>query len=392
MPFVVTSWFIDQTLSKTTEPVRKFTIGSSDYSEYVLKWPKFKKQWDDIRPLNFTINLSNEDQVFNFFIDDKTKLKQAVTLEMGYTHPTSGDELITLFAGETDYVRYSKGTCNISIVDKFKQLSERIIGTSDVPVNYMGSSYLPSDVAWWLITSYGGYDTTADSSNVDIDYPAFQTWSEIFSESSIFVEATFDGQKVTEALRKLSRMTRSAINIEEDKISFKRFSLADSNTVTITDDNVLDIGITINDADSINKQHVFADYDVTSEYHKISIFEVATAQVNSYGLHEDTEEDENIWYTNTVSALDLAQRVVNTKKDPYNSLDIASLLNSLPYLIGETVTVVDSLHGISGDGFRIMGKSIDMDKGLVSLLADRSQFGSPFILDTSSLDGSDQLT
>ena len=109
MPFDTTSWFIEQTLLKSSEPVRKFTIGGSDYSDYVLKWPKFKKKWNDIRPLNFTINLSNDDQLFNFFIDDKTKLKQPVSLQMGYTHPTSGDELITLFAGVSDYVKYDKG-------------------------------------------------------------------------------------------------------------------------------------------------------------------------------------------------------------------------------------------------------------------------------------------
>jgi len=392
MPFNVTSWFIEQTMLKTSEPVRKFVIGNSDYSDYVLKWPKFKKQWDDIRPLNFTINLANEDQLFNFFIDNKTKLKNAVKLQMGYTHPTSGDELITLFAGETDYVKYGRGDCGISITDKFKQLSERIVGTSDEAVNYTESNYLPSDIAWWLVTSYGGYDITTDSSNTDIDYDSFSQWASIFSESSIFVKATFDGQKVTDALRKLARMTRSAIYIEEDKVSFKRFSLADSNTVALTDDNIKNLSLSINDADSINKQYVFADYDITSDFHKITVWDASTAHVNSFGLHEDTEEDNNIWYVNTVSALDLAQRVVNTKKEPFDSLGIDTVLEALPYLIGETVTVVDSAHGLTGKGFRIMGKDIDMERGLVKLQVDRSQFGSPFILDTSSLNGSDQLT
>lgn len=392
MPLNTTSWFVGQTLLKSSEPVRKFTIGTSDYSNYVLQWPKFKKTWDDVRPLNFTINLSNEEQTFNFFIDDKTKLKQSVSLEMGYTHPTSGDELISLFSGETDYVKFNSGKCSIAIVDKFKQLSERIVGTSEIPVSYTGSNYLPSDIAWWLVSSYGGFDSVSSTSNADIDYTSFSEWASVFSESSILVNAIFKGQKVTEALRKIARMTRSAIYIEDNKFTFKRFSAADSYSTAINDDDVKNLELSIDDSKTINKQYVFAEYIPASDAFNTTVFAVASAQVNSFGIHEDTEQDKKLWYVNTVSALDLAQRVINVKKEPFDNLTIDTVLTTLPYLIGETITVANSLHGIDDKGFRIMSKDIDMDKGTIRVNADRSQFNLPFILDTSTLDSTAQLT
>ena len=178
MPYDVTSWFVEQTLLKVAEPIRKFTIGSSDYSCAVVRWPKFKKSWNDIRPTSFTISLVNDDQMFNFFRSDKTTLRQDCTLEIGYSHVDSDDELITLFSGKTDHVRFEGGKCNVTVTDKFKQLSDRVVGTSDEKVSYTGSNYLPADIAWWAITSYGGYDVTTSTANTDIDWDSWLAWSD----------------------------------------------------------------------------------------------------------------------------------------------------------------------------------------------------------------------
>jgi len=387
----VTSWFQDQALSKTLEPVRKFTIGSSDYSGFVMKWPKFRRTSNDIRPKNLTIQLANHNQDLNFFITDKTLLTTSYTIEMGFTHPTSGDELITMFSGKGQTVKYRDNKIDITIVDKFKQLSDRVIGSSDVPVEYLNSNYLPSDIAWWLVTSYGGYDTTTSTANIDIDWDAFAEWASIFSEGSVFVEARFDGQRVNEALRKLGRQTSSNILIQDDKLTFFRWTVADSNTTAFDSSNIKDVELEVVVDDVVNKQFVFADYAPSSDFFQISVVDQDSSSVNSFGIKEHVEEDKNVWHVNTVSALDLAQRRTQVNGEPFNRLKIESGLSGIQRFIGETVTVVDS-HLALNEGYRITGMEVDMNVGQINFMADRSQYFGAFTLDVSTLDGPDVLT
>ena len=109
MAYSVTSWFIDQTQLKSASPKRVLTIAGSDYSSRVTKWPSIRRAYDDIRPVNITLDLSNEDQALNIFRSEPLNLLADCTLKMGYTHATSGDELITLYSGSIDRVLYKKG-------------------------------------------------------------------------------------------------------------------------------------------------------------------------------------------------------------------------------------------------------------------------------------------
>src|SRR3972149_7514309 len=180
MAYSVTSWFIDKTQLKTASPVRKFTIAASDYSSRVTKWPSIRRAYSDIRPVNISVDLANEDQALNIFRDEPTKLLSTCTLQMGYTHATSGDELITLYSGDIDRVLYKKGAWAVQTLDKFKQFTERVVGASNSPALYTGSNYLPPDIAWWLCTSYGGLSAITSTTNPDIDYQSFLDWAAVF--------------------------------------------------------------------------------------------------------------------------------------------------------------------------------------------------------------------
>ena len=559
MPYEVSSWFDNEGYKQTLEPLRRFTIGDSDYSDYVLRWPRFRNSWNAMRPNNITINLSNEDQVFNFFNDDKLNLVKTSKVELGlrtdnvavtsmgdwdnissiywtnsYTladsntggmcaktdnfdaHPyqehtrvrwimlkdttatshyprvlvqrvtsnnsisyarmytridvnthkvetqfraevdtantwmreftengssfyeaqmsvvwswdttfnnsvqvsvtpaagyASGltphalavgetsfygffvdhDEWITLHEGKTDYVRFRDTSVSVAITDKFKQLSERVIGTNDAPVDFTTSDYLPGDLAWWIITSYGGYDTTASSLNTDINYAAWEEWAAIYSDSGVFMQAKFDGQKVTEALRKIGRMTRSAIHIAENKIDFHRFSLVDTHACEVGPDCMTKFEMKIDDADMFNRQYVNADYFANSDSFAITVIAAETPSVNSFGLKEDVQEDKNVWYTDSVGALDLAQRLLLTSGEPYEKPVIETGAKGMFRQVGETVSINWPHAGLAA-GYRIMEQELDVERMQAKLTTDRSQLLAGFILDTSSLDGPDILT
>ena len=220
------------------------------------------------------------------------------------------------------------------------------------------------------------------TSNPDIDYEAFAEWSNVFSSNNVYIEAEFDGQKVTECLRKIGRMTHSGIYIERNKIVFKRFDALGSVVANINEDNVKICEVTVDDAVVINKQFVYADYSVASDYFQITPFFADSESIAIYGLREQIEEDENVWYVNTASALDLAQRLVSVHADPYTQIDLQSVLYLLPYTLGDNMSTVSSFYGIEGS-FRAM---IDMEKALVTMEIDRSQVTQGFQLDVSTWD------
>jgi len=300
-------------------------------------------------------------------------------------------ELINLFSGTLKRAEYSGGVCNLTIVDKFKQLEERTVGTSDVPVSYTASSYLPSDLVWYLVTSYGGFSTVKSSSNPDIDYAAYQTWSSIFSGDSVLMNAEFDGGKVLECVRKIARHTFSGVFVKENKLSFVRFGAVNANVSSIGPNHLYDLSLSFDDEDIKNKQFVYAGYSVASDYWTISTNAANSSSVNSFGRREGVEKDENVWYTTSGSALNLAQRMITVTGLPYDQVNCKTGLATLPQLIGETIYVEDAFHSIQ-DSYRIMEQKIDMDKCELSARIDRSQLTSFFVLDTSSLDGSDTLS
>ena len=65
MAYSVTSWFQQQMESTGVQPKRVLTLGGSDYSDYVITWPKIKRTTQDLRSVNLSIPLANEDGHLN---------------------------------------------------------------------------------------------------------------------------------------------------------------------------------------------------------------------------------------------------------------------------------------------------------------------------------------
>lgn len=386
MPYSVTSWFMDQTVERSPDVARKFTIGASDYSDRVLRWPRLRRNHNDIRPVEISIDLANEDQDLNIFKADKTLLRADCQVQIGFTHPQSGDEFITVHQGRVSRVKYQGGVANLTIRDKIKDFTERTIGTSDLPVTFTDTDYLPSEIAWTLCTCYGGLVDSRDNANADIDFANFSAWAGIWSGDNVFLKARFDGMKVNDALRRLGKMTHSAIYLENNKLEFFRFAEADSHETLLDADRIGDLTLEIDDAKIVNKQIVLADYDVNSRFHKITTIAQDTASVNSFGVREDIVRDETIWYTGSATALNLAQRLVDFGANPYEKYVIEGPLVPIARQIGETVRLVDSHLGVdSSSTWRLMDYEFDLDRGRSRLQVDGSQIYFPFTLDDDVL-------
>jgi hypothetical protein len=391
MPHDVSSDFLVEIEKKAPLVARRFTIGTSDYTEYVTRWPKITKRWNDIRPINVAITLSNEDQAFDFFIDEPYKMSTETKIEFGvpWSVESAGgtDEYLTLHEGKISNVKYTKSGCTLSVVDKIKPFAERVLGDEDNPLDYTGSDYLPSDLAWYWATSYGGLDNTKSTANTDIDYDDFSKWAEVFSSSSILCQAYFKGTKLNEAFRKLGRITRSSIYVEDGKLRFARYTETSSIVLALGEDPIIDVKGTIEDKEVINKHITFADYNVNSETYSIVVNDEDSTSVNTYGLREQIEKDANIWYVNSDSAIDLSQRIVLTQKNPYLQLDLKTTAAPITRFIGDLMTFQFDKLGIgSGAARRLMGYGFDLNSMTMDISVNDSQIVDIFRLDISQLD------
>jgi len=143
----------------------------------------------------------------------------------------------------------------------------------------------------------------------------------------------------------------------------------------------------------VNKQWVFGDWDESSNYYQLTVFDEDTASQNSFGLHERIIRDQAIFYVTSDGALDTAQRIIANEKEPVDVVKATSIVSALPMQLGESISIDDPLLNINGT-FRIMGSRIDINKDRIGWSLDNSQLilANPFLLDTSSLGGADVLS
>lgn len=392
MPLSVTSWFQSKIAGKNPDIIRKFMLGSSDYSQYVTKWPSFSLTWDDVRPRNLTIKFANEDRAFNMFIEDPINFVNSGSVQLGLNHPTSGDELIDMFLGTVDAVKFAGRTCDISLVDKFQALSNRVVGTQDSAADYTTSNYLPSDLAWYVCTSWAGLSAIESISNPDIDFASFQAWAAVFSGDTVITQGKFTGQKATEILKKIARITLSTITRVDNKIYFKRFSLVDSVSTVYDDSLKWNVQLEFDGADIVNKIYMAYNYSPASDYHQGTVIQANTPSVNSFGLYEQDMEDKKFWYVNSQSAANLAQRILLTNKVPFQKVSINTGAQGMLNVIGDMIQFTDSHLQLSSQTYRIMGAKYDLDQLSCQFDLTANQVNNAFILNSSSLDGSDVLS
>ena len=392
MAYDVTSWFLEQLESRNTRPKRVFKIGTSDYSDRVEKYPKFKRTANEIKSINININLANEDGLFNTFYHQTYTIPNTCFLQIGFTHPTSGDEMLTLYTGFLKDVNYpNKKTCTLRLRDRLWDFTERKVGDSDNHVD-IGST-IPSDIAWTLCTCYGGLDTTQGSNNPDIDYISFLGWAAQFSADSVLMTAHYEGKKVVDALSRLGKMTESAIWIEGGgRLYFTRFEEPSSLDMTFTEDDYKEIDIDVESLRMINRHFTYFDYSVVSDYWAKSVFAQESVSVNSFGLKEGLLSDDTIWHVDSIGALSISQRKVKLLQAPPKRFDLSTGLFGIQRQIGETVRIVDSFFGItSSSGWRVVEIEYDFDDGDARFFMDEATVMNGFYLDVSYLDGNDLL-
>lgn len=303
-----------------------------------------------------------------------------------------GDESIDLFTGTVGEVSFKDASVSLRLVDKIQKLSDRIVGTSNSAAVFSSSTMLPSDILWTSVTCYGGYSSVKSSNNPDIDYNAFLAWAAVFSADQVYMGASFKGTTVTEVLRKIMQNTHSTSYLVGNRLFLARWTTVNTFAPTLTSDQIKSLGIKIRADALVNKSWVEFDYKTNSNFWNGAVFAANTPSVNSYGIRESITRDESIWYVSSANALNMAQRILFVNALPYEEVSVDSTLYPLSLTVGDTLVAVDPHLDLS-EGWRVMGMSVNVDQGSITLDINGSQTftNTSFLLDYSALDGSDIL-
>lgn len=291
--------------------------------------------------------------------------------------------------GPIHRIRMTQGRASMVISDKLRQLMQRAVGTRETAVEFTSDTFI-SDVAYTLVTCYGGFDGTSSTANPDIDWDAFSSWHADAVDNSVLVRAHFDGQKVNECLEILADMYDTAIYLTNDKLVFARFGFDQTNTDYPVNTAYGRIDVEMDDEHMTNRMTVLANKSTGTSSFNAHVTAINTASVNSYGPRDDIWESNVIWYSNSVSAAVQAQRVVAVlgRLEPVVTAQLP--FTHLPPSVGSTITVSDAQTGVAGN-YRIMRKTIRMQDAKVDLEMERTRLFTNFILDLSRLDGQDLL-
>jgi len=387
----VSSWFIDQLKEKSSEPKRVFTMAGSDHSSRVFKWPSITRDIEDIKPVNINVDLSNVDGAYNSLYEQIYTMVASCHIDVGFTHPTSGDELVRVYTGTVNRISYSNNICRAHLRDKIYDLSTIKIGSTEDQVNF--PSQIPSEIAWTMCTCYGGLSGVKNSSNVDIDYDSFSEWAETFSADSVVTTANFQGGKVVTGLKEIVKYTDSFHWVDGDgKLVFQRFTEASSLDFLIDEGEYKRFKLQLDADHIVNRQFVSYNYSVSSEYWQNQTSDIDSTSVNSFKLHENVIESKNIWYTDSNHATNLATRKVIRLKTPPKIFDIDIPLFGLHREPGDTLRLVNSFHNVSSSsGWRISEYKINLNEFSINVRTNEALIANAFFLDVSFLDGDDLL-
>lgn len=393
----VTSWFIDQLKAQVATPKRMFTLGGSDYSTRVLDWPNIERSGYEISMSTPRVTLTNADGYFNFFFQTLYSMAASGTqipavLKYGFTHPTSGDELIPIFTGQFKGISYSNDKARITCRDNLWQLEKLQVGDGDTnPVSYYNT--LANSLTWSVLTSYGMRSNIASTSNPDIDYPSFVEWGTVIQAEALGLSGILRGDKVFDIIHEVQELTDSAIWIDGNgRLKFVRFSEASSIDTLIQVLDTIEIGVDVDDARIVNKQYVSAQYSKDTEFYGITVWSQSSDSMATYGLREGHVKPELLWHTSSQDANTLAYRRIYTRSTPWPRFELTTPGHGFNMDIGDTVRYVNSFFATtSATGYRIMEQAFNMNDGAIKMTLDSAFAFNGFYLDVDNLDAQDRF-
>ena len=376
----LTPFFLEkQAQTNPSSIVKQFTFNNSIISNRVTDYPVVSRTYKEVIADGFTITLENASKLMNEIIEDRTKFKQDAEINYGYQFNPSHIDFACIGKGQLIEAQFEDSIVTMSFKNKLDSLSEQQVSTditSSQGATFTGSNWNPADLTFDILTgnSYGAkLSSTTNVTNPDIDYNSWLDWKNTLGSESIVIQAFFPFQtNYVSALKNIGEMTDSAIYVEaNNKIRFIRnITGVESFSATVANSDIVEIQATGNAFDMCNEYTVPISFTVASNSvtgFKQNITFKNTASVNSFGLVSKQPTANLVWYVDSASALNLAQRIVQRRRQPEIELTVTTPMKFLQQQLGDLVYVTNDELNMIDEPFTLIGTSTDIDTQTITM-------------------------
>ncbi len=294
----VSDWFDTYMKKQELYLLRKLTYDDIHESTRWESFGSISRASDSIISGGTNIGVINSGQYWNKFLSDKSNLRKTATLQLaigientiaragiaragitasnlyslkagsvissGIWVPRS-EEWLDILTGWGDDPVFVESSVSVAIRDKFARLFEKTIGSKDSPIDYYTTAYNPADLAWNILTTHGGLDSTASTANTDIDYTAWSTWKTACTSVNLSLSGRLTGETIQEAMELIRNLTNSDISVDgSGLVTFLRRAkgAASGSEQSFDTTNAADFVVRLDDSKIVNYCQVFYDYQV----------------------------------------------------------------------------------------------------------------------------------
>tara|TARA_Y100000592_G_scaffold62246_1_gene97256 strand:- start:30761 stop:32401 length:1641 start_codon:yes stop_codon:yes gene_type:complete len=369
----LTNFFLAQQQKTNPESiVRQFTFNNSILSSRVTEYSSVTRNYKEVVAGGFSVRLENASKLMNEIIEDRTKFRKDGEISYGYQFNPTHIDFGCVGKGELIEVDYDQAEVNMQFKNKLDNLSEIKVSTdltSRQGASFVGSVYNPADLTFDILTSnsYGAQlDNTTSPANADINYNSWLDWKNSLGSESIVVQAFFPVDlDYVRALQGIAETTDSAIYVESNnKLTFlRKITGAESFSATVNDEDIISITAKGDAFDMANEFTVPISFTVASNsvtgFRQTITFQ-NTASVNSFGKISKTTTQNVIWYVDSASALNLAQRIVGRRRRPEVALTVKTPLKYMQQQLGDLIFVTHDALNLNDEPFTMIGQTIDI--------------------------------
>ena len=376
----LTPFFLDkQAQTNPSSIVRQFSFNNSIFTNRVVNYPMVSQTYKDVIANGFTITVENASQLMNEIIEDRTKFREQGEINYGYQFNPSHIDFACIGKGILIDVDYRDSQAELSFGNKLERLSEINVSTdttSQQGATFTGSTWNPADLTFDILTgnSYGaGLNSTTNATNPDVDYESWLDWKNTLGSESIVVNGFFPyGTNYVNALQSIAEITDSAIYVEaNDKLYFIRnLTGVQSFSANVTDDDIVSIEAKGDAFDMCNEFTVPISFTVASNSvtgFKQTIKFENTPSVNSFGKISKQPTTDLIWYVDSGSALNLAQRIVQRRRQPEVALKITTPIKYLQQQLGDIIYVTNNELNLNAEPYTLIGRVVDIELQTITM-------------------------
>ena len=373
------SFFLSRNASTNPQSMQlEFTWVNSDLSGRVVRYPTIKRGYKDVVGKDWSVVMENASQLMNTIISDRTLFRNAAgEVRFGYIEDTSpySYNALSMGGGFLSKVNYSDNQTTLSFRDRMNILSQTFLSTetqSRTGVYFDNAEYNPADLVWTALTanSFGAKFSSVDCyTNPQINYDSWKTWKTTLTDESITCRGFIPyGVNYLQFLQNVAEMTDSAIYVEADnRLYFKR-SLTGvvSFSATVSEADIIKLTTTGDAYDMCNRYTMPLSITVESNTAKTQapnafVTFANSGSVNSFGAVTKAPTQSYIWYTNSATAKNLADRILFRRKIPEIAVKATVPMKYQQQQLGDIVYIYSDEIGFQDQAYTLIGTSVNLD-------------------------------